>query len=100
MFKAADRENRPLTADERTYAQNLLDEAEEVGRGEKQIHDIGVALGASDAFTDPNAFERGGRRSGRRVRAERGLQSDFRSDTTRPDTGPPVRSMSAGQGCR
>ncbi len=62
MFKQADAENRPLTAKERTYAQGLLDEAQETAAHEKRITDIGRHLGpVGDALTDPNAdWIRGG----------------------------------------
>ena len=56
LFRQADAENRPLSADERSYAQQLVDEAQEVGRAEKSIHDIGVALGSpGGAYPDPFA---------------------------------------------
>ena len=63
MFRQADAEHRPLTAEERTYAQGLVDEAQEMAKSEKQIQDIGRQLGgpALDAFTDPNAADHGGR---------------------------------------
>ena len=56
MFKQADRENRPLTGDERSYAQGLLDEAEETGRMEKQLTQIGRELGAPSANTLADPF--------------------------------------------
>lgn len=46
LFRQADLEGRPLTAEERTYAQGLLDEAEQLGPMEKQFADLGRSLGA------------------------------------------------------
>jgi HK97 family phage major capsid protein len=55
MFAAADAENRPLSADERRYAEGLLAEAEQVGEMEKSLDRIGHALGAPalNPFTNP-----------------------------------------------
>lgn len=49
MFEAADLQNRELTADERVEVERLLNEAEELGPLEKQIDDIGRALGAPNS---------------------------------------------------
>ena len=53
IFRQADAEHRPLTADERTYAQGLLDEAQEVGQMEKQITDVGRQLGSPGDDVSP-----------------------------------------------
>lgn len=46
LFKQADLEGRPLSAQERTYAQGLLDQAEEIGGVARQFHELGKSLGA------------------------------------------------------
>ena len=54
IFEQADLEGRELTGEERSYAQGLLDEAQEVAGYEKRITDIGRQLGpVGDALTDP-----------------------------------------------
>jgi HK97 family phage major capsid protein len=62
MFEQADRENRSLTADERTYVKDLLTRAQERGEYEKQFREIDANLGGgvSNVFTDPNAHRANG----------------------------------------
>ena len=51
MFNQADKEGRPLTADERSYAQGLLNEADDVGAMEKQLAGLGHQLGGGSMQT-------------------------------------------------
>jgi hypothetical protein len=45
VFEAADRQNRALTADERTHVEGLLDRAQHHGSYEKKIAELGRNLG-------------------------------------------------------
>ena len=59
MFQAADHEGRPLTAEERVYAEGLLEEAEQTAEMEKNIDRIGRMIGPAggDLIGGPSRLE-------------------------------------------
>ncbi len=64
VFDSADQQNRSLTADERTYVQDLLDRAEQAREVEGRIKALSLDMGGHGVSpTDPNV-RHGGQRPG------------------------------------
>ena len=93
MFEVADREGRALTTDERHYAEELLERAEQHGSAQKRIDEIGRAIGPAgggnellrlDALDSPAHIPSGG--AGDRFINSDGYKSLFGPGASRGET--------------